>query len=218
VIRDPARQLEDRTQAKLRLASRHCDASRSPFTRGTRESRLMLRQMVLGGLVVVALVGSAASGQAQVSVSIGINLPAPPSFVIIPGTPVAYAPALPANYFFYAGHYYVFANSAWYLGPTYNGPWAVVPPAYVPLPILTVPVRYYRAPPPHWKHWKREAPPQWDPAWGGEWKKEHKEYERESKQYEKEQKQYEKERRAHGKEAQKEPHEEHGHGHGEERR
>lgn len=169
----------------------------------------MLRRMTLGGLVVVALVASAASAQAQVSVNIGISLPAPPSLVIIQGTPVAYAPALPANYFFYGGQYYVFASGVWHVGPRYNGPWVVVPPAYVPLPILTVPVRYYRAPPPHWKRWKREAPPQWDPAWGGEWKKEHKEYERESKQYEKEHK-------AHGKEAKKEPHEEHGHG--EERR
>ncbi len=168
----------------------------------------MVRWMILGGLVAVALLGWAGPGQAQVSVSIGITLPAPPSLVIIPGTPVAYAPALPANYFFYGGHYYVFTNDVWHIGPTYNGPWAVVAPAYVPAPILAVPVRYYRKPPPHWKQWKREAPPQWDPAWGGDWKKEHKEWEKEQKTYEKETKKREKEAR---KDYHERGHDEHGH-------
>lgn len=145
----------------------------------------MLRRMILAGLVVVALLGSASVGQAQVSVSIGINLPAPPSFVIIPGTPVAYAPAVPANYFFYGNQYYVFSNGGWYVGHRYNGPWVAVAPAYVPVPLLSVPVRYYKAPPPHWKGWRRAAPPRWDPAWGHEWKKEHKEYEKAQKEYEK---------------------------------
>ncbi len=142
----------------------------------------MLRQMMLGGLVAVALAGSPVSGQAQVSVNIGINLPAPPSFVIVPGTPVAYAPAVPANYFFYGGQYYVFTNGFWYVAPMYNGPWVVVSPAYIPLPILSVPIRYDRVPPPHWKHWRRDAPPGWDPVWGHEWKKAHKEWEKEYKE------------------------------------
>jgi hypothetical protein len=127
-----------------------------------------------------------------VSVNIGINLPTPPSLVIVPGTPVAYAPALPANYFSYGGQYYVFSSNAWYVAPRYNGPWVVVSPAYVPLPILSVPVRYYRVAPPHWKQWRREAPPRWDPTWGGSWKAEHKEYEKERKEYEKERKAYDK--------------------------
>jgi len=156
----------------------------------------MRRRLMVGGVVVaVALVGSAGWGQAQVSVSIGINLPAPPSFVIVPGTPVAYAPAVPANYFFYGSQYYVFGNGIWHVGPTYNGPWVVVAPEYIPLPILTVPVKYYRAPPPPWKKWKREAPPHWDPAWGHEWKKAHKEYEKEQKAYEKAVRKESKERR-----------------------
>ena len=137
----------------------------------------MLRRMILGGLVALMLVGSPSPGRAQVGVSIGITLPAPPSFVMIPGTPVAYAPAVPANYFFYGGQYYVFTHGGWYMGPTYNGPWAVMAPEYIPLPILSVPVRYYKAPPPGWKGWHRAAaPPRWDPAWGHEWKNAHREY------------------------------------------
>ena len=141
----------------------------------------MLRRMILGGLVAVAFAGSPGLSQAQVSVNVGINLPAPPSFVIVPGTPVAYAPAVPANYFFYGGEYYVFTNGVWYMGHRHNGPWVIVAPEYIPLPILSVPVRYYRAPPPHWKQWQRQAAPRWDPAWGHEWKKAHKEYEKEYK-------------------------------------
>ena len=169
----------------------------------------MLQRTLLCGLLAVALAGaSSGAAQAQVSVNIGINVPSPPSLIIVPGTPVAYAPAVPANYFFYGGHYYVFSNSAWYVAPRYDGPWVVVSPAYVPAPILTVPVRYYRVPPPHWKQWQRAAPPRWDAAWGRSWEAEHKEWEKERKEYEKQahkaseqdRKQYEKERKAYEKE------------------
>jgi len=165
----------------------------------------MLRRMLLCSLLLVVLAGvSSGEAQAQVSVNIGISLPAPPSLIIVPGTPVAYAPAVPANYFFYGGQYYVFSNNGWFVAPRYDGPWVVVSPAYVPVPILTVPVRYYRKPPPHWKQWQRAAPPHWDATWGNTWKAEHKEYEKEHKAYEKERKQYEKERKANEKAYEKE--------------
>lgn len=168
----------------------------------------MLRQILLVGLAVIALVGSASVGHAQVGVNIGINLPGPPSLVIVPQTPVAYAPAVSsANLFFYGGQYYVFANNAWYLGPTYNGPWAVIAPTHIPAPILAVPVRYYRAPPPGWKHWKREAPPRWDAAWGHEWKKAQKEEDKDFRKVEKEEDKAEKkERKEFEKEVRKEKH------------
>src|SRR2546425_3610374 len=122
----------------------------------------MLRQTMIVALAVLALIPAASVVDARVGVNIGITLPGPPSLVIIPQTPVAYAPAVPANLFFYGGHYYVFANNGWYAGPTYNGPWAVIAPTHIPPPILAVPVRYYRAPPPGWKHWKRAEAPRWD--------------------------------------------------------
>ena len=132
----------------------------------------MLRRMVLGAVVLAALMGAAGSAAAQVSVNIGINLPAPPHLVVIPASPVMYAPAVEANYFFYGGQYYVFTNGGWYVGPRHNGPWVVVAPEFIPRPILAVPVRYYRTPPPEWKHWRREGPPQWAPAWGRRWEEE----------------------------------------------
>src|SRR5712692_5995378 len=115
----------------------------------------MLRRMILGAVAIATLMGAAGSAAAQVSVNIGINLPAPPRLVVVPGTPVMYAPGVEANYFFYGGQYYVFANGGWYVGPRHNGPWGVVAPEFVPRPILAVPVSYYRVPPPHWKAWRR---------------------------------------------------------------
>lgn len=164
----------------------------------------MLRRMLVYMVLAVALVGvSTGAATAQVSVNIGINLPVPPSLIIVPGTPVAYAPAIPANYFFYGGQYYVFSNNGWYVAPRYDGPWVVVAPAYVPAPILTVPVRYYRAPPPHWKPWRRAAPPQWDATWGHAWKAEHKDWDKDRKAYEKARKDYDKDRKAYEKGADK---------------
>jgi len=107
--------------------------------------------------------------QAGVSVNIGIDLPAPPALAAVPGTPVMYAPAVNANYFFYGEQYYAFAGGAWYVSPAYGGPWAVVAPEFVPRPILTVPVRYYRVAPPAWRGWRREAPPHWEARWGRHW-------------------------------------------------
>jgi hypothetical protein len=134
------------------------------------------RSVTMGLVLAVALAGFALPSQAAVNVNIGINLGAPPSLVTIPGTPVAYAPAAPANVFFYQGQYWVFTNNAWYAGPTYRGPWEVVAPTYIPQPLLTVPVRYFRAPPVAWQHWHRQAPPHWNPAWGRDWDDAHAEY------------------------------------------
>src|SRR5258706_9728793 len=91
------------------LGARDVDGHGPMSTQRRKESDHMVRRMILGGLATIALVGaSVGAAQAQVSVNIGINLPTPPSLVIVPGTPVAYAPAVPANYFFYGEQYYVF--------------------------------------------------------------------------------------------------------------
>lgn len=162
----------------------------------------MLRSL-LAGMVAIVLAGAASLTHAQVNINIGIDLPRPPALVIIPRTPVAYAPAVPANIFFYGGQYYVFADHVWYVGPTYQGPWAGVALEHVPPPILAVPVRYYRAPPPAWKHWRRGAPPPWEAVreYGSKkaykaykeeekalkkaWKEEEKEFKKERKEFEK---------------------------------
>jgi hypothetical protein len=136
-----------------------------------------MKHVLRNGLMALALaVGSITSATAQVSVgvwlpgvSIGINLPVYPQLVAVPGYPVYYAPQMQANYFFYDGMYWVFQSDNWYASSWYNGPWGLVGPQAVPVFLLRVPVRYYRAPPPYFGGWQADRPPRWDQHWGNEW-------------------------------------------------
>ena len=96
-------------------------------------------RLVLGALLVAA-VAAPVHAQVRVGVDIGLRLPGPPSLVVVPGSPVYYAPRTPANVFFYDHQYWVFNDSGWYAGPTWNGPWAAIEPGYVPPPILREPL------------------------------------------------------------------------------
>jgi len=128
--------------------------------------------------VLLALVCAASAAPAQVSVSIGINVPVYPRLAAVPGYPVYYAPGLHANYFFFDGLYWVFQGDHWYMSSWYNGPWDAVAPAYVPYHLLRVPVRYYRAPPPYFGGWQRAAPPRWGQHWGPQWEQRHRGWDR----------------------------------------
>lgn len=128
-------------------------------------------------LVFSAFLVAATPAAAQLSVgigtpnvSIGINVPVYPRLVRIPGYPVYYAPGLDADYFFYDGLYWVFADGNWYASSWYNGPWRLVDPYAVPVFILRVPVRYYRRPPAFFHGGRRDAPPHWGEHWGREWR------------------------------------------------
>jgi len=102
-------------------------------------------------------------------VNIGINLPVYPQLVPVPGYPVYYAPDVNSNYFFYDGLYWVYRGNSWYASSWYNGPWGIVDPGYVPVHVLRIPVRYYRKPPRHFRHWKSNEPPHWGHEWGNDW-------------------------------------------------
>jgi hypothetical protein len=128
-----------------------------------------MKRLVLAALAVA---GVAVPAQGQVRIDIGITLPGPPALVAIPGLPVYYAPRAPANVFLYGSQYWVFTSGGWYVGPTWNGPWVVAEPMRIPAPILRVPVRYYPVPPPHWRGWRRDGPPQWEARYGREWREE----------------------------------------------
>jgi hypothetical protein len=120
--------------------------------------------------------GSATPAFAQVSigiglpsVSIGVNLPVYPELVQVPGYPVYYAPQLNSNFFFYDGMYWVYSGDNWYASSWYNGPWGLVDPEVVPLFVLRIPVRYYRAPPAYFRGWRADASPRWGEHWGNAW-------------------------------------------------
>ena len=130
-------------------------------------------------VLLLALSGAVTSASAQVSVgialpgvSIGINMPVYPQLVQVPGYPVYYAPSLNSNYFFYDGMYWVYQGDNWYASSWYNGPWGMVGPQYVPLYVLRIPVRYYRAPPPYFRGWQGGSPPRWGEHWGNDWSQE----------------------------------------------
>ena len=110
--------------------------------------------------------------------SIGIHVPAYPRLVAVPGYPVYYAPRLAVNLFFYDGMYWVFENDNWYASYWYDGPWWYVSPAAVPVYILRVPVRYYRKPPPYFRHWHLHSPPRWGDRWGRDWERQRRGWDR----------------------------------------
>jgi len=125
---------------------------------------LKLRHVFLLGVLLYPLAASA-----EMSVNIGIDLPAYPNLALIPGYPVYYAPQLDANFFFYDGMYWVYQDDEWYTSSWYNGPWWYVSEEEVPLFLLRIPVRYYRQPPEFFIGWRNDAPPRWGEHWGREW-------------------------------------------------
>lgn len=137
---------------------------------------MMQRKLVSflrSGLLLALLAGCAATPprhqDADVGVGVGIHVPAYPHLVRVPGHPVYYAPYVNLNLFFYDGLYWIFHGGRWYVGSWYNGPWHYVQPRGVPLYVLRVPLRYYRQPPPAFRHWRGDAPPRWEQHWGREW-------------------------------------------------
>ena len=57
----------------------------------------MRGRIVIVALAMLAAVSPAGAGRAAAGVNIGLNVVAPPQFVIVPGSPVAYAPTVPAT-------------------------------------------------------------------------------------------------------------------------
>lgn len=145
-----------------------------------------VRRPLRRGLLVLALLAlPLAAVQAQITIetgvpglSIGINFGQPPQFTRVPDYPVYYAPQVRNNLFFYDGRYWAYVDDDWYTGDWYNGPWTRVRREYVPLYVLRVPVRYYRAPPPHFRGWGPDKPPHWDEHWGPAWARAHPDWDR----------------------------------------
>lgn len=127
----------------------------------------------------VILLGPIAS-EAQVRVSIGIDLPVFPRLEVVPNYPVYYAPSVRANYFFFDGLFWVFnvEDGYWYSSSWYNGPWVFVEPVYVPQVILVVPYRYYRVRPRYWSGWDYGRPPRWGSHWGPQWESSRRDWDR----------------------------------------
>jgi hypothetical protein len=135
-------------------------------------------KLIVAALFVMLL--GPMTAEAQVRVSIGINLPVFPRLEVVPNYPVYYAPSVRANYFFYDGLFWVFnvEDGYWYSSSWYNGPWVFVEPDFVPQPILVVPYRYYRVRPRYWSAWSYDQPPRWGYHWGTRWESSHRDWDR----------------------------------------
>jgi hypothetical protein len=120
------------------------------------------RVLMLAAAAAMLVTATSATAQ-DVKINIGIGVPpivltTPPSLVVVPGTPVYYAPDISANLFFYKGRYYTVAYGVWSMAPAYGGPWAVIQIGQVPAPVVAVPVEYYKIPP---GQLKKHGPPPW---------------------------------------------------------
>jgi hypothetical protein len=122
------------------------------------------------------LLGAIPAHAQNINVGINIGSPppppivvaAPPQLVVVPGTPVYYAPGVNFNYFSYRKQYFTFHDGSWFVAKTYNGPWVFIVHERVPQPVLALPVAYYKIPPGLAKtggippgHLKKAGPPPW---------------------------------------------------------
>lgn len=86
---------------------------------------------VMGVLVVSLSFASAAWGEVNVNVNVGIpglriELSSPPDFIMPSSLGFYVAVGTPYDLYRVNNNYYVFHNNAWYRGTYYNGPWKVV--------------------------------------------------------------------------------------------
>ncbi len=115
-------------------------------------------------VLLTCLLASEAVGGVNVGININIGPPsltvAPPSIVLVPQSQVYFAPAAPADVFYFSGYWWSPRGSQWYRSRDYSGPWGVVDRRYVPQPVMRVP-HDYRTVYGHEKHipygqWKKE--------------------------------------------------------------
>jgi hypothetical protein len=133
---------------------------------------MMRKRWTLAGLSTLSAL-LAVSTTAVAEVNVNINIGPPPQMIVVPQTPVYYAPSLPHNFFYYDGRYYTFRDDAWYWSGSVRGPWGWIEIGRVPPPVLRVPIAYYPVRPVSWGKHKRGGPPPWAPAHGYRRKHEH---------------------------------------------
>ncbi|HET7875725.1 MAG TPA: hypothetical protein VFN71_09380 [Methylomirabilota bacterium] len=117
------------------------------------------KAFIVLALGFLAALLSAAPARAELNVNINVGPPppppvvlaAPPRVVVVPGSPVYYAPEASFNVFVFEGRYYSFHNGAWFVASSYQAPWTMIAVERVPPPLIAVPVKYYKIPPGHAK-------------------------------------------------------------------
>lgn len=112
----------------------------------------MLGEEFLFSALLIGMLAGAGSrdAAADVNIHVGIATPPPavvlsvqPQVVMVPGTPVYYAPDAGINLFFYSGRWYRRHDDCWYRASHHNGPWVYVPASRVPSSFTRIPGNYY---------------------------------------------------------------------------
>ena len=163
--------------------------------------RREMARFVSGVCAAVFLACAPVPAFSEVNVNINVGPPpvlvqGPPELVVVPRTMVYFAPAARADLFFYRGRWWTRHEGRWFRASSYNGPWVVIGPRYVPVEIVRLPreyrtiyVREHRVPygrlKKHWEHREYERRTR-----AGEW--------RERKEEKRERKEERKENRGHG--------------------
>ena len=110
----------------------------------------MYKNLIVG-LAMAAGLGLPSTALAQVRVNVNVAPPvvlvSPPKLVVVPNSPVKYAPEVNANLFFHQGRYYSLHESQWLMATSHSGPWVVIEIGKVPPPVIAVPAQYYKIPP-----------------------------------------------------------------------
>lgn len=91
-------------------------------------------------------------GDVDVHIGIGVPVPPPPPLlipdppmvVLIPSTPVYYAPDYGIELFFYSGRWWRKHNGNWFRGTNYNGPWVHMTPPKIPTVLVKLPPDYHK--------------------------------------------------------------------------
>jgi hypothetical protein len=108
------------------------------FRKGGFDMKKMPRILFVLGVVLLCLgVFWAPKSFAEVSVTVGANLPAysfeaPPEMVVIPGTYAYTIPDAPVDIIFYHDYWYRPYQGYWYRSRHYNGPWGFIERNWVP--------------------------------------------------------------------------------------
>jgi hypothetical protein len=102
---------------------------------------------VSGACAAVLLVCVPIPAFSEVSVNINIGPPpvlveGPPELIVVPRTMIYFAPSARADLFFYRGRWWTRHEGRWFRSNSYNGPWVVIGPRYVPVEIVRMPREY----------------------------------------------------------------------------
>lgn len=101
--------------------------------------KILKKSVVFGaGLIAAVLLHEPAVARAEVSVRIGVGVPAPvvfeapPRMLYLPDMGFQVAVGVPYDVLYYGSDYYLYRDGVWFVARDYRGPWVVVRDGMLP--------------------------------------------------------------------------------------